>query len=342
MAAFVPRGSGSPPLPAQTTVGLPMTRAFPYVTGVNGAQAPSMTDYNRSTIQKTSQAQSRPYFLHRPFRSVGELGYVFSDTPWRNLDFFTSESGSAVLLDTFCINETSGSDALVAGKINLNTRQALPLKAVLAGAYLDDVQPGSAVAPGRIDATTAGLLANAFITRTTNTTNGMGPLRNPSELVGRLVTRTAIQSATVTGINKGTLSSGSGFYDGKLSYSGFSGGDWDTSSSKPKLNGPARDVYSAYMNSGSFSTNSNLSGTKETVTYIQRFREAPIRALSSAGQTRVWNLMVDVVAQAGRFPTNVATLDQFQVNGEQRYWVHLAIDRFTGRVVDKQIETIKE
>jgi len=25
--------------------------------------------------------QSRPYFLHRPFYSVAELGYVFSDTP---------------------------------------------------------------------------------------------------------------------------------------------------------------------------------------------------------------------------------------------------------------------
>ena len=342
MAAFVSPGSGNPPLPAQTTVGLPMTRAFPYVTGFNGAQAPSITDYIRTTVQTTSQAQSRPYFLHRPFRSVGELGYVFSDTPWRNLDFFTSESGSAVLLDTFCINETSDSDALVAGKINLNTRQALPLKAILAGAYLDEVQPGSAVATGRIDAATAGLLTNALITRTTNTTNGMGPLRNPSELVGRLVARTAIPRATVTGQNRGTLSSSSGFYDGKLSYSGFSGGDWDTSASRPKLNSPARDIYSTYKTAGAFSTNSSFNGTKDAVTNIQRFREAPIRALSSAGQTRVWNLMVDVVAQVGRFPTNAAGLDQFQVNGERRYWVHLAIDRFTGRVVDKQIETIQE
>jgi hypothetical protein len=347
MGAFVPPNLASSEYASQTTVGLPMARAFGYQTASPQTAyiPPWIKDYNGNPAsQSTNQAQSRPYFLHRPFRSVAELGYVFSDTPWRNLDFFTSESGSAVLLDTFCINETSDSNALVAGKINLNTRQAPPLKAILAGACIDNTQVGSAAAPGRIDAATAGLLANALIARTTNTANGTGPLRNPSELVGRLVTRSAIQQ--VNGLAwtapSAPLSSGTGFYDGKLSYSGFSGGDWDTGASKPKLSSPARDIYSAYMNSGSFSPNSNFNGTRETVTNIQRFREAPIRALSSAGQTRVWNLMVDVVAQTGRFPTNAGGLDQFQVNGEQRYWVHLAIDRFTGRVVDKQIETIKE
>jgi hypothetical protein len=28
--------------------------------------------------------------------------------------------------------------------------------------------------------------------------------------------------------------------------------------------------------------------------------------------------------------------------GEQPYWVHVAIDRFTGRVIDKQIEVVNE
>jgi hypothetical protein len=342
MAAFVPPVKNW--FPSQTAVGLPMARAFSYVTTVTptSPQDPSITVYNNATAQVTSQAQSRPYFLHRPFRSVAELGYVFSDTPWRNLDFFTAESGSAALLDTFCLNESSDPNALVAGKINLNTRQAEPLKAILAGAYLDDVQPGSTGATGRMDATTAGLLANALITRTTNPSTDAGPLRNPSELVGRLVTRTPIQRVSVNGVDKGTLNSGSGFYDGKISYSGFSGGDWDTGASQPKLNSPARDVYSAYMSAGSFSTNAALSGSRETATYIQRFREAPIRALSSVGQTRVWNLMVDVVAQAGRFPAHATTFDQFRVEGERRYWVHLAIDRLTGRVVDKQIEMINE
>jgi hypothetical protein len=30
------------------------------------------------------------------------------------------------------------------------------------------------------------------------------------------------------------------------------------------------------------------------------------------------------------------------VEGEQRYWVHVAIDRFTGQVIDKQIDVVNE
>jgi hypothetical protein len=76
--------------------------------------------------------------------------------------------------------------------------------------------------------------------------------------------------------------------------------------------------------------------------YIQRFREAPIRALAAVGQTRVWNLMLDVVAQSGQFPSTAASFNNFSVQGEQRYWVHLAIDRLTGEVLDKQVEVVKE
>lgn len=31
-----------------------------------------------------------------------------------------------------------------------------------------------------------------------------------------------------------------------------------------------------------------------------------------------------------------------QVEGEQRLWVHLAIDRLTGQLLDKQIEVVQE
>jgi hypothetical protein len=30
------------------------------------------------------------------------------------------------------------------------------------------------------------------------------------------------------------------------------------------------------------------------------------------------------------------------VEGEQRYWVHVAIDRFTAQVIDKRIEVVNE
>jgi len=76
-------------------------------------------------------------------------------------------------------------------------------------------------------------------------------------------------------------------------------------------------------------------GTKEA-------RECVIRAFSDACQTRTWNLLIDVVAQSGRYPPNANSLAGFMVEGEQRYWVHVAIDRFSGQVIDKQIEVVNE
>jgi len=35
-------------------------------------------------------------------------------------------------------------------------------------------------------------------------------------------------------------------------------------------------------------------------------------------------------------------ISRFIVEGEQRYSVHVAIDRFTGQVVDKQIKVVNE
>jgi len=71
-------------------------------------------------------------------------------------------------------------------------------------------------------------------------------------------------------------------------------------------------------------------------------RECVLRALSDACQTRTWNLMIDVIAQSGRYPPNANSLAGFIVEGEQHYWVHVAIDRFTGQVIDKQIEVVNE
>jgi len=71
-------------------------------------------------------------------------------------------------------------------------------------------------------------------------------------------------------------------------------------------------------------------------------RELVMRAFSDACQTRTWNLLIDVVAQSGRYPPNASTLAGFMVEGEQHYWVHVAIDRFTGQVIDKQIEVVNE
>jgi hypothetical protein len=78
-------------------------------------------------------------------------------------------------------------------------------------------------------------------------------------------------------------------------------------------------------------------------------RECVLRAFSDACQTRTWNLLIDLIAQSGRYPSNAALgpnttnpLANFVVEGEVHYWIHVAIDRFTGQVIDKQIEVVNE
>jgi hypothetical protein len=76
---------------------------------------------------------------------------------------------------------------------------------------------------------------------------------------------------------------------------------------------------------------------------VKARREVVPRAMTSVSQTRVWNVLIDVVAQSGKYKPNAQSLtNDFVVEGEQHYWVHVAIDRFTGEVLDKQIEVVNE
>lgn len=70
-------------------------------------------------------------------------------------------------------------------------------------------------------------------------------------------------------------------------------------------------------------------------------RESVARALAAAGDTRTWNVLVDVVAQSGKFAggTNASN---FVVEGESRLWASMAIDRYLGRPVAGQTEVINE
>jgi len=50
-----------------------------------------------------------------------------------------------------------------------------------------------------------------------------------------------------------------------------------------------------------------------------------------------------VFAHHHAFLANAQSLqNDFIAEGEQHYWVHVAIDRFTGEVLDKQIEVVNE
>lgn len=205
---------------------------------------------------------SRPVMLDRPFRSVGELGFVHRGMPWKTLDLFTANSADAALLDLFSVGE---SPAVVAGTVNLNTRQQPVLQAVLAGALKNTLQSPSGITSADLTTLLAGIATVTDVT----------PLVDRSELATKI--GPALNYALPNPDN----------------------------ASKPQ-------------------------------------REAAVRALGDVANTRTWNLLIDVVAQSGRFTSSASNLDQFMVEGECRYWLHVAIDRYTGKVVDKSLEIVNE
>jgi hypothetical protein len=71
-------------------------------------------------------------------------------------------------------------------------------------------------------------------------------------------------------------------------------------------------------------------------------RESILRALCDVGQVRVWNLLLDVIVQTGCYPASARDAAEFQVEAESRAWVHLAIDRLTGEILDRQVELVEE
>jgi len=75
---------------------------------------------------------------------------------------------------------------------------------------------------------------------------------------------------------------------------------------------------------------------------VKTARETALRSLSSSTQARVWNLMIDVIAQAGRFPPNAQKFQDFIVEGECRMWLHVAIDRLTGDIIETRLELVNE
>jgi len=87
--------------------------------------------------------------------------------------------------------------------------------------------------------------------------------------------------------------------------------------------------------------NANPVGFDATVPKTQR--ESIARAFGETVQTRTWNLLIDMIAQSGHYKPDAGNLqNDFVVEGEEHYWVHVAIDRFTGQVIDKQIEKVNE
>jgi hypothetical protein len=84
----------------------------------------------------------------------------------------------------------------------------------------------------------------------------------------------------------------------------------------------------------------NLAGSTEA-------RETVARALAEAGQARTWNLMIDVIAQTGKYapgtlPSQLTDPAKFIVQGEKRYWLHISLNRDDGTVLGSQLEEVVE
>jgi len=81
----------------------------------------------------------------------------------------------------------------------------------------------------------------------------------------------------------------------------------------------------------------------------EKVPEVISRALGEIGQTRTWNLMIDVIAQTGKYAPGTASITdstKFAVEGEKRYWLHIALGRdlVSGQVdvIGTQLEEVIE
>ena len=81
----------------------------------------------------------------------------------------------------------------------------------------------------------------------------------------------------------------------------------------------------------------------------EKVPEVIARALSETVQARTWNLLIDVIAQTGRYvpgTANVTDANKFIVEGEKRYWLHIALGRdlVSGQVdvLGTQLEEVVE
>jgi hypothetical protein len=237
---------------------------------------------------------NRPVMLNRAFRSIAEMGVVFRDSPWRNLDFFTVESGDAALLDFFCLESTQDDagkslvptskegSPVIAGRFNLNTSRQEVVSAAIRGVLRELNSTGSGdpfTTAADVDKVAQGLVNSVH-----QTTAGR-PMRDPSELVGYPVSGTQYDGFAKT---LGTL----------------------------------------------------LSDAKDQK--IQQRHEAVVRALADAGQASSWNVLIDLVAQSGKLTSGATGLNNFVVAGQKHYWVHLAIDRTSGEIIDQHWEPVYE
>ncbi len=220
-----------------------------------------------------SKSRRRPYILNRPFQSVGELGYVFRDQPFKTLDLWSDKSADGALIDLFSVSDQA---MVAAGRVNINSASESVMTAILRNVTKQaNSAGGSALSSDE---------AAAQASAATGEIHTNGALRDASDISSRLGGVFHTAATAVPGNNT-------------------------------SLNQPFRN---------------------------KSYGEAPIRALANVADIRTWSLLVDVVAQSGRLAVNATGLQDFIVEGERRYWLHVAVDRITGKLVSTQMEPVYE
>jgi len=192
--------------------------------------------------------------------------------------FLLKKSADAGLLDVFSITDEP---AMVAGRVNLNTRQAPVIQAVMQKGLWDEYDTGNLIG---LTQASGFCHSNTMASNYANYIVQTGNLLNRSSLATALYGTSAIATAVL----------------------------------RP-ANGVGHENEAAKTR-----------------------REAIARSIASMGEIRTWNLMIDVIAQSGKCPPTANDLSQFVVEGEKRYWLHIAIDRYTGEVIDQQLEAVYE
>jgi hypothetical protein len=207
--------------------------------------------------------------ISHAFSNVGELGYgintsvVSGPTPLPTLNFSSPNFPDAPILDFFSYNPISSAYPR-AGIVNLYTRNAPVLAAILSGALQTDAA-GNVNPPTPIVSHTQAMNAANLIVQETQNVLAGSPAYGP-------VTQTDLTRAIAA----------------RLSVAG--GGA--------------------------------IGSTTEE-------KQSIARSLAEMGQTRTWNLLIDVIAQTGKYKPNAPDLSggNFVVEGEKRYWLHIALGR---------------
>ena len=215
---------------------------------------------------------------------------------------------------------------LVAGKVNLNTRQEPVLLAMLSGALKDELNPSQRLTGSSNGE--AGKVAQKLLDRTTGSKVWQGPLTNVSDLAGKLFGKD---------LNPVNLSGGDSVYT-SVAFASTTGNSSTAPMRNLDIEASKADVKWHFT---SFAADLGSAFTASRDVKTQRFRESALRALVDGGQTRVWNLMVDLIVQTGKLTPTARSLEDFLRMGERRAWVFLSIDRLTGQVIDQQVEWVQ-